>query len=310
MKYRQIPNTDLQVSTIALGCYRLYKKTQDEAQEIIQTAIDQGINFFDNADVYGAGKSEEYLGIFIKNHPELRKQMIIQTKCDITPGGCPGKTYDTSKEYIFQCVEKALKRLNTDYLDILLLHRPDAIMDPMEVAETFEELHQKGLVRYFGVSNHTSLQIEVLQKYLDLPIIVNQIELSLVHTCALDSRIFTNDFNEYAIVRDSQILDYCMLKDITIQAWSPMLASWTEGTFLDNERYPKLNKMLEDKAKKYNVKKNAIAIAWILRHPYHIQPIVGTMSPTHLKEICQATNIDLTRQDWYDLYLSEEKPLP
>ena len=306
MEYYQLPKTDLKVSKIALGCMRIADKSVEEVEELIATALDLGINFFDHADIYGGGKSEELFGAVLKKHPEYREKMIIQTKCAIVPG----KRYDFSKEHIINSVNESLKRLNCDYVDILLLHRPDALCDPQEVAEAFDELYESKKVRDFGVSNHTPYQIKLLQKYSKYPIIINQLQLSIVHSVMIDSGLNMNMKEDWAQDKDGGVLDFCRLNDITIQPWSVIQASWAEGTFIDNPDYAKLNQELEKLANEYHVSKTAIAIAWILRHPANMQPIVGTTSPVHLKESVEAINVKLTRQQWYDLYLASDKPLP
>jgi len=306
MKYFHLPHTDLEVSRIALGCMRIADKSVEDVEKLVKTAIDQGINFFDHADIYGGGKSEELFGEVLKRNPELREKMVIQTKCAIVPG----KRYDFSKEYIISCVEKSLKRLQTDHVEILLLHRPDALCEPQEVAEAFDELYEKGMVKYFGVSNHTPLQIQLIQKYTKHPIIINQLQLSIVHSVMIDAGLNMNMKEAWAQDKDGGVLDYCRLNDITIQPWSVVQASWAEGTFLNNPDYQKLNDVMQELADEYHVTKSAIAIAWLLRHPACMQPIVGTTSPEHLIESCQATDVELTRQQWYDLYLAGGKPLP
>lgn len=306
MKYFRLLHTDLEVSRIALGCMRIADKSVEEVEMLVKTAIDQGINFFDHADIYGGGKSEQVFGEVLKRNPELRDQMIIQTKCAIIPG----KRYDFSKEHIISSVEKSLKRLHTDHVEILLLHRPDALCDPKEVAEALDELYDRKMVRYFGVSNHTPLQIQLLQKYTKHPIIINQLQLSIVHSVMIDSGLNMNMKETWAQDKDGGVLDYCRLHDITIQPWSVVQASWAEGTFLDHPDYKELNDVMQSLADEYHVTKSAIAVAWLLRHPACMQPIVGTTSPTHLIESCQATEVELTRQQWYDLYLAGGKPLP
>lgn len=306
MKYFTLPHTDLKVSRIALGCMRIADKSVEDVEKLIKVALDEGINFFDHADIYGAGKSETVFGEVLKRNPGMREKMIIQTKCAIVPG----KRYDFSKEHIINSVKKSLERLQTNYVDILLLHRPDALCDPKEVAEAFDELYDAGLVHYFGVSNHTPLQIQLIQKYTKHPIIINQLQLSIVHSVMIDSGMNMNMKEAWAQDKDGGVLDYCRLNDITIQPWSIVQASWAEGTFLNNPDYQKLNDVMDELAKEYNVTKSAIAIAWLLRHPACMQPIAGTTSPAHLKEICASCDVELTRQQWYDLYLAGGKPLP
>ena len=306
MEYYYLANTNLKVSHIALGCMRLASKCSIEVEALIKKAMALGINFFDHADIYGKGESERLFGEVLQRNPGLREQMIIQTKCGIVPG----KRYDFSKKHIIDSVNESLQRLHTDYVDILLLHRPDALMDPLEVAQAFDELYQAGKVKYFGVSNHTPYQMELLQKYSKYPLIINQLQLSIVHSVMIDSGINMNMKEAWAQNKDGGILDYCRLHDILIQPWSPLQASWAQGSFVDHPDYAKLNKVMEALAQKYNVIKSAIAIAWLLRHPAHMQPIVGTTSLVHLEEMAKAVEVKLTRQEWYDLYLASEKPLP
>lgn len=304
MEYYNLPQTDLKVSKVALGCMRIATKTPDEVEALVLEALKAGINFFDHADIYGGGKSEELFGTVLKKHPELRKDMIIQSKCGIRPGIC----FDFSKEYILKSVDGILSRLQTDYLDILLLHRPDALMDPQEVSEAFDELYQAGKVKYFGVSNQTSGQIELLKKYCKQPIIINQLQFGPAHTQMIDSGIYAN--MDEGIDHDSGILDYCRLNDITIQPWSTIRASLSEDTFIDNPNYPKLNDQLDKLAKKYDVSKVAIVTAWILRHPAHMQPIAGTTSIKNMLDTIKGVDVKLTREEWYAIYTAEDKPLP
>lgn len=306
MEYIQLPKTDLKVSKVALGCMRIADKSIDEVEALVAKALDLGINFFDHADIYGGGKSEELFGEVLKRHPEYREKMIIQTKCGIVPG----KRYDFSKDYIIDCVNASLKRLNVESIDILLLHRPDALCDPREVAEAFNELYESKKVKYFGVSNHTPYQIQLLEKYCQQPIIINQLQLSIVHSVMIDSGMNMNMKEDWAQDKDGGVLDFCRLNDITIQAWSIIQASWAEGSFLNHPDYQKLNDVLEQLANEYHVSKSTIAVAWILRHPANIQPVIGSTSLQHLEENAQAVNVKLTRQQWYDLYLAGGKPLP
>lgn len=306
MEYYDLPQTNLKASKIALGCMRIASKSEKEVEELVLTAIDVGVNFFDHADIYGGGKSEELFGSVIKKHPELRSKMIIQTKCAIVPG----KRFDFSKEYILNSVESSLERLQTEYIDILLLHRPDALMDPKEVAEAFDTLYTSGKVKYFGVSNQTPYQIELLKKYCKQPMVINQLQFGPAHTGMIDSGIFANMVCNEGIDRDGGILDYCRLHDITIQAWSTIRADLSSDPFIDNPEYPKLNAILETLASKYQVSKVAIVTAWILRHPANIQPIAGTTSVKNLLDTCDAIKVKLSRDEWYAIYTAEDKPLP
>ena len=305
MKNLIIGDTNLEVSEIGLGCMRITElQDKKEVRNLIDTAMDQGIDFFDHADIYAKGHAEEVFGEVVDS--AMRQNMIIQSKCGIIPG----KAYDFSKEHILNSVDESLKRLRTDYLDILLLHRPDTLMEPEEVAEAFELLEKSGKVRYFGVSNQNSMQIELLNKYCDNRIKINQLQFSIAHCDIVDSGLNVNVHSEAGANRDGSILEYCRLKNITIQAWSPFQYGMFEGVFLNNEKFPKLNKLMDELAEKYQVTNNAIAVAWILRHPARIQPIVGTTNKTRLTGICKASEVNLTREEWYALYMAAGKVLP
>ncbi len=305
MKYLDLGGEKIRASEIALGCMRIANKSIKEAQELINTALEEGINFFDHADIYGGGKSEEIFAEAIGMKANIREQIIIQTKCGIRRG-----YYDFSKEHILKSVDGSLKRLKTDYIDILLLHRPDTLIEPEEVAEAFSILHTSGKVRNFGVSNFHPLQIELLSKYLNQRIIVNQLQLSIAHTVMIDFGFNVNMKTEQAINRDGSILEYCRLKNITIQAWSPFQYGFFEGTFIGSGKFKELNEKINEIADKKGVPSIAIPIAWILRHPARIQPIVGTTNPSRLKDICKASDVELTREEWYELYRSAGNRLP
>lgn len=305
MKKIIMANGNITASEIGLGCMRIANLDKNEVNNLINTALDCGINFFDHADIYGQGKSEEIFSESLSMSPSLREKIILQSKCAIRPG-----MYDYSKEHILNSVDGILKRLKTDYLDILLLHRPDTLMEPEEVSEAFEKLYDEGKVRNFGVSNHNSMQIELLNKYLKNKITINQLQFSIMHNGIIDSGLNVNMKNSPAIDRDNSILEYCRLNDITIQAWSPYQYGFFEGTFIDNPKFPELNKKLKELAEKYNVSSTAIATAWILRHPAKIQTIVGTTNENRLRDICTASNLNLTRQEWYEIYLSAGNILP
>ena len=290
---------------LGLGCMRLGNLTTEEAEKLISFALDNGITFFDHADIYGSRKCETLFGEVLKRNPNFRKQMIIQSKCGICKG-----YYDLSKEYIIKQVEESIRLLNCEYLDILLLHRPDVLVDYDEVNEAFNYLYDKGLVKEFGVSNMNPIQIELYNKKLDHKIKYNQVQFSLIHSHMISESLFVNMSEVESAMRSGSLIEYSMLKDISLQAWSPLMASWDDGTFIDNPKYEQLNKKLEEVASKYNVTKNCIAISWILRHPANILPIVGTTSIVHLKEMIKAIDIKLTREEWYGLYLSSNHILP
>lgn len=305
MKNISIADGKIQGSEIALGCMRIAQMNIEEVESLIKTSMDCGINFFDHADIYGKGKSEEVFGQLLLREPSLRKDMIIQTKCGIRPG-----FYDFSKEHIVNSVEESLKKLKTDYVDVLLLHRPDTLMEPEEVAEAFSKLYKEGKVKHFGVSNHNPMQIELLNKYLDNKIVINQLQFSIMHTGIVDNGLNVNMKIDPSIDRDGSILEYCRLKDITIQAWSPFQYGFFEGVFLDNEKFPELNEKINEIAEEKGVSNTAIATAWILRHPAKIQTIIGTTNKKRIQDIVKASEVEITRQQWYEIYRAAGNKLP
>ena len=304
MKTIPFGKSGLQVPAIALGCMRLTALDEQGAQRYVRTALDLGANFFDHADIYGGGACEELFGKAIAGIP--RDQLIIQSKCGIVPG----KRYDFSKEYILNAVDGILQRLGIDYLDALLLHRPDALMDPVEVAEAFATLKAAGKVNHFGVSNQNPYQMALLQKTLPMPIVANQLQLSVTNCTMITQGMEVNMATPGAVGRDGGVLDYCRLHDITIQPWSPFQYGFFEGVFIGSDKYPELNKKLDEIAEKYGVTATTIAVAWLLRHPANFQPIIGTMNITRLAECVKACDVQLTRQEWYDIYLSAGNMLP
>jgi predicted oxidoreductase len=305
MKRIKIANCDLDASEISLGCMRISAMTKQDIATLIHTALDEGINFFDHADVYGGGQSEAKFAEALEMTPRVRETMILQSKCGIRKDA-----FDFSKEHILEAVNGSLQRLRTDYLDVLLLHRPDALVEPEEVAEAFTILQSSGKVKYFGVSNQNPMQIELLTKFVKQKIIFNQLQLSITNTGMIDAGINVNMEIDASVNRDGSILDYCRLKDITIQPWSPFQFGFFEGVFLDNDKFPELNKKIDEIAAAYGVTNTAIAIAWILRHPAHMQPIIGTTNPGRVKESCKASDVWLTRQEWYAIYLAAGNKLP
>jgi len=305
MKYIKVPNTDMKASEISLGCMRISSMTNQEISTLIHTALDEGINFFDHADVYGGGKCEEKFSEALDMNSGLREKMILQTKCGIRQG-----SFDFSKGYILEAVDGSLKRLKTDYIDVLLLHRPDALVEPEEVAEAFTILESSGKVKYFGVSNQNPMQIELLCKFVKQKIHFNQLQLSITNTGMIDAGINVNMQIDRSINRDGSILDYCRLKDIIVQPWSPFQYGFFEGVFLDNPKFPELNQKINTLAADKGVTNTAIAIAWLLRHPAHMQPILGTTNLQRVKDSCKASGITLTREEWYQIYLAAGNKLP
>lgn len=305
MKTIKLGQSDLQVSALALGCMRLAGLDLSQAKEVIQTSLELGINFFDHADIYGKGQSEALFGQVVKELGLPRKDLILQSKCGIRQG-----FFDFSREHILTSVDGILDRLQTDYLDLLVLHRPDTLWEPAEVAATFTYLQEQGKVRHFGLSNVNRYQFEHLQAYLEQPLLVNQLQFSLVHTPMIDSGLQVNMLSQGAVDRDGGILDYCRLKQVTIQAWSPFLIDLAQGTFFGHPDYVELNTVLEELAQVKGVSVEAIATAFILRHPAQMQVIVGSMKPERLRKIAQASQVELSREDWYRLYLAAGKFLP
>lgn len=276
----------------------------------MDTALELGLNFFDHADIYGGGACESLFAQAAGMCPSVREKMILQSKCGIRRD--PGKEtyFDFSKEYILKSVDGILKRLQTEYLDILLLHRPDALVEPEEVAEAFDELSRAGKVRYFGVSNEKPMQIELLQKYVKNKLVINQLQFSITNATMVSNGINVNMANESAVDRDGSVLDYCRLHDITIQPWSPFQYGFFEGVFLGNPKFEALNKQIGMLAEKYGVTDSAIAIAWILRHPANMQPVLGSTNPERIRAIAKAMDITLTREDWYGIYCAAGNVLP
>lgn len=306
MKYLTLGKSPLKVSAVAVGCMRLSGLDEKQAGELTDTAMELGINFFDHADIYGGGKCEEIFGSVLKSQPSLREKLVLQSKCGIVPG----KMYDFSKEYILSSVDGILKRLNTEYLDVLVLHRPDALMEPEEVAGAFDALMASGKVRYFGVSNHSPMQIQLLKKWVKQDIVVDQLQLSLTNASMISAGMEVNMLTPGAVDRDGGVLDFCRLNDITIQTWSPFQYGMFEGAFIGSPKYPELNETLKEMAKKYDADETAVAAAWILRHPANMQLISGSMSASRLSSICRGADISLSREDWYKLYLSAGHILP
>lgn len=306
MKTMKLGSSSLEIPVIAVGCMRMNGLDAAQADAFIKEAMDMGANFFDHADIYGGGTCEEIFGSVLQSNPGLREKMILQSKAGIVPG----IMYDNSKEYLISAVDGILKRLHTDYLDVFLIHRPDALADTEETADALDTLQQSGKVRYVGVSNQRTSQVQLLSKYLKQKLMVDQLQMSLTNCSMIQSGLEANMLSQGAVDRDGGILDYCRLNDITIQTWSPFQHGMIAGTFFGNPDYPELNKELDAMAEKYGTTNTAIATAWILRHPAKMQMIAGSMKTSRLKEICQATHITLEKADWYRLYLAAGHMLP
>lgn len=308
MRYITLGQDDKELSEIVLGMMRIKDKSVKEVEELVETALSVGINAFDLADIYGRGRCEELLGLVLKNRPDLREKMWIQSKCGIR---IEEFTYfDFSKEYILQSVDGILERLQVDYLDSLLLHRPDALMESDQVAEAFDLLYKQGKVRDFGVSNQNPMMMEFLKKDVKQPLAVNQLQLSAAFTPGFESGFHVNMEDSQAAMRDGSIFEYCQLHDVVIQAWSVLQFGYFKGNFVGNEKFQALNQVLDRLAIKYGVTSSTIAISWILRYPAKMQAVVGTTNPKHLIEASQATNFNLTRKEWYEIYLAAGNNLP
>ncbi|MBQ5312167.1 MAG: aldo/keto reductase [Oscillospiraceae bacterium] len=308
MKSINIANGPQNVSAIVQGCMRMPALTVDAAAKVIRTAYDCGVNFFDHATCYGNGEAETRFAEAFPKTGIKREDIFLQSKC----GLCFERNeFDWTKENILTSVDGILQRLKTDYLDTLLLHRPDVLYDPEEVAEAFDILDKAGKVRFFGVSNLVPMQIELLKKYVKQPLVINQVQLSIEQSQLIDQALYMNNkTTDFSVNRDGNALDYCRLNDITIQAWSPLQKGMFGGTFIDDPEYPELNAALSEIGEREGVSKAAVAIAWILRHPAKMQAIIGTMNPAHITDICAASDVELSHHDWYALYLAAGKYLP
>ncbi|WP_302373138.1 aldo/keto reductase [Enterococcus asini] len=304
MKQVNLGPNEIGVPAVVLGCMRITEAKDPVA--VIETAMENGINFFDHADIYGGGKCEEIFANAFKETQYKREDIFLQSKCGIVPG----VMYDFSKEHIIKSVEDSLKRLNVEYLDSLLLHRPDTLMEPEEVAAAFDQLDADGKVKYFGVSNQYSRQIELLQKYLRQPLIINQLQFGVMHTGMVDFGLHVNMTDPRSVDHDDGVLEFSRMNDMTIQAWSPYQYGFFEGVFVDNDKFPELNKVLQEMADKYHTTKTGIASAWILRHPANMQVIAGTMNLGRIEEIAKASEVVLSREDWYGIYLAAGNDLP
>ena len=304
MKNIKIGNA-IEASAVSLGCMRMGGLDEKRVDAVMDTAIECGINFFDHADIYGGGNAEKVFGEYLKRHKGAREKMMIQTKCAIHDG-----QFDFSKEHILKSVDGCLSRLGVDCVDVLLLHRPDTLMEPDEVAEAFDKLETSGKVKYFGVSNQNMMQMELLKTAVKQPLIINQLQFSVTEAGMVTSGMNVNMKNPESVMHDGSFLEYSRIKNITIQAWSPFQYGFFEGNFVDNEKFPELNKKLAEIGEKYGLTKTGVAAAWILRHPANVQLIAGTMNPEHLTEICKAADVTLTRSEWYEIYRSAGHMLP
>lgn len=302
---KKIQIADMQASQIILGCMRIIEPGKNPVK-VIETAYENGINFFDHADIYGAGQCETVFAEALAQTSIRREDIYLQSKCAIRPG----VAFDFSKEHIIKSVEGSLQRLQTDYLDTMLLHRPDTLMEPEEVAEAFYELEKSGKVRYFGVSNQNPMQVELLKTAVKQPLLFNQLQFGLKHTEMVDAGLNVNIPNQASHMQDGSVIEYSRINKMTIQAWSPFQHGYFDGPFVGNDKFPELNKKLEEYAEKYNLTPSGIAIAWINRHPARMQTIIGTMTERRIEEVTNASDLVLSREEWYDLYMAAGNILP
>lgn len=317
MKTVKIGNTDWEVSNIALGIMRMGTLEVSKAVDALEAAHDAGINFIDSADIYGndpklgRGSSEIHFGEAFVQSSLSRSDFFIQSKVGLFANADNKITrYDSAKKHILSAVDGILSRMKIDYLDSLLIHRPDPLMEPEEVAAAFDELQVAGKVRHFGVSNFNPQQIELLQSVCDQRLLIDQLQFGLKYTGMIDFGLHTNMTDEGSVNHDGGLLDYLRLKKMTVQTWSPFQYGTFAGIFINNEKFPKLNEELAKLAAKYHVSKNAIAVAWILKHPAKMQVLIGTMNPEHIQDSVAGSDVILTNQEWYDLYLAAGNTLP
>lgn len=303
MKTVELGNTGIQVPDVSLGCMRMNALSTKEAVSVIESAMEVGMNFFDHADIYGKGESETTFAEALKQTSIKREDIMLQSKAGIRNG-----FYDFSKDHLIQSVDGILKRLDTDYLDVLLLHRPDALVEPEEVAEVFNELHESGKVKQFGVSNHNPVQFELLKQFLDQELVANQLQFSVMHTGMVDAGVNVNRKEASSIDHDGGILDYSRLHGVTVQPWSPIQGE--NGVFLNDTEYQEVNNKLEEIGQKYAIDNEAAAIAWLLRHPAKIQVILGTMNPKRIKNYARASDVTISREDWYSIYRAAGNIVP
>lgn len=308
MRHDVIGDSDLTASNIVLGCMRIRDMSDSDIRTLVDTALEEGITMFDHADIYGGDHAcERRFHEALQWGPADREKVVIQTKCGIREGW-----FDFSTEHILEAVDASLAALGTDYLDLLLLHRPDALVEPEEVAVAFDTLEAAGKVRHFGVSNHTRGQLELLRATVRQPLIANQLQLSVTHSPIIAEGVALNmSGSEQSVERTGGILDYCRLTRTTVQAWSPFQHGFFDGPFLgDRERCAELNEVVDRLAGEYGVEPEAIATAWITRHPARMQVVLGTTRPERVRACAAGSELPLTREQWYELFRASGHIVP
>lgn len=305
MEKMQIGTSDVWASPLVHGCMRMASLSLEEAVAVLETTAEVGIDFYDHADIYGGGQSEIIFAKALKASTLTRDQVILQSKVGIRKG-----FFDFSKDHILKSVDGILERLQTDYLDFLLLHRPDSLMEPQEVAQAFDQLHAAGKVKHFGVSNQNPGQIELLKTCVDQPLVINQLQFGPAHTPLIDQGLNVNMLNSASVDHSGGLLEYSRINKMTIQPWSPFQVDLGQGLFMDHPDYQTLTTTIELYAKEAGVSFEAMVLAWILRHPAQMQPIIGSMNPQRIKAMAQASHIKMTRETWYDIYKAGGRILP
>ncbi|GEP25041.1 aldo/keto reductase [Lentilactobacillus diolivorans] len=317
MKTIKIGNTNFEASQVALGIMRMGDLSTEDAAKALEAAVDAGINYIDSADIYQGGNSETKFKEALKASGISRDKLFIQSKGGIIldpkrshDGLVFGARYDFSKQHLIDSVDGILERMGIDYLDSFLLHRPDPLMEEADIADAFDTLQREGKVRHFGVSNFNPQQVEMVQSWINQRLLINQLQFNVVHSGMIRGGLHVNMIDDASVDHDGGILEYARRKHMTIQAWSPFNYGLFAGMYINDPKYPELNKKLEELGTKYHASKNAIATAWILRHPAKVQVLLGTMNPEHIKDSAAGADINLTKQEWYDLYFSAGNDLP
>ncbi|SNU02647.1 Predicted oxidoreductase [Ruaniaceae bacterium KH17] len=304
MKYLELAGVQQAVSNVVVGMMRINDKSDAEIRAIYDAARENGINMIDHANIYGGNHlCERRFAEAVPLSASERADVVIQTKAGIVPSP-EGTHFEFSYDELVTQAEESLRSLNTDYIDVFLLHRPDSLVEPEEVARAFDHLHESGKVRAFGVSNQTPRQMELLRKHVNQPLVANQLQLSITHCPIIAEGISTNmQHAEQSVVVDGGgILDYCRLTDTTIQAWSPFQKGFFDGVFLGDPDFPELNAAIDRIAAKYGVTPTAIAVAWITRHPANMQVVLGTTNPQRVADAAAGSEIPLTHAEWYELF--------